>query len=280
MADETLESVATSEQQTRAEAMGWIPPTRYKGDPTRYIDADAFLERGETVMPILKENNKRLQAEIAVLRETSGKQTAALVAAQDAIEHIEERHSVETQKAVERARAEVKRQLAEASREGDHEGVAELTDQLTLLNKAEAKAEAKVEAVPAFEPPPELREWNAENAWFGTDKRKTALALGIAQELRDGGELAVGRVFFDKVKAEMEAMLGEAQGKAPGKVEGARNGTEGDTSTRGKKSFSAMPKDAQEACDADARQFVGPTKRYKTLADWRSQYATIYFEGS
>ena len=95
--------------------MGWIPPTRYKGDPTRYIDAEAFLERGETVMPILKENNKKLQTELSALRESSAKQAAALAAAEDAIEQIEERHSVETQKAVERARADVKRQLAVSS---------------------------------------------------------------------------------------------------------------------------------------------------------------------
>lgn len=284
MPNEQLESQAEPEVQQKAEKLGWIPPTRYKGDPERYIDAEEFLERGETVMPILKENNRKMKLELDTLRETSRAQSEALQRAEDAIDQIEERHSVETQKAVERARADVKRQLAAASAEGDHEGVAELTDQLTRLKAAEEAAgerEEKPEQQAPFMPPAELRQWNEDNPWFGPDKRKTALALGIAQELREGGEQSTGRAFFDKVTAEMNGMFGEREERqTSSKVEGARNGSDGDARVVGKKSYAALPKDAKEACDADARSFVGPTKKYKNLADWRGRYAELYFEGN
>ncbi len=276
-----IESTATPEVQAKAEQLGWISPTRFKGDPARFIDAEEYVERGQTVLPIVKEQNKRLHAELESVRQESAKTAAALKAAQAAIEQIEERHSVATQKAIENARKEVKLQLAAASEAGDHEGVAELTDQLTRMNKAESKAEEKKETAPAtLAPDPELIAWNAENQWFGKDKRKTSLALGIAQELRESGEKSVGRVFYEKVAAEVEATLAPKEENTPtSKVEGARNGSDNEVRTGGKKSFAALPADAKAACDADTRNFVGPGKRYKTQAEWRNRYAELYFEG-
>lgn len=278
-----LESAADSAMQSKAEKMGWIPPSRYKGDPERYIDADAYIERGETVLPIVKEQNKRLQADLQNLRAESARTAAALKAAQDAIDQIEERHSVATQKAVENAREELKAQLVAASESGDHVGVAELTDKLTQLKVAEAApaGQPKPQAPAPFVPAPELAEWNKENPWFGTDRRKTSLALGIAQELREGGEKSTGREFFDLVTSELnKTSFGEAEPVRASKVEGGRNGSEVESRASGKRTFSSLPADAKAACDADARQFVGPNKRYKTKEEWRSRYAELYFEGA
>jgi hypothetical protein len=280
MSDSLVESAAPPEVQVEAEKMGWIPPSRFKGDPERFIDADAYVERGQTVLPIVKEQNKRLQAELAAVRAQAEATASALKAAQTAIDSIEERHSVETQKAVERARLQVKAQLVAASESGDHEGVAELTDQLTKLNAVEPEPAKKQPVAPQqFTPPADLAAWNAENPWFGTDKRRTALALGIAQELRESGDASTGRAFFDKVKVELDATLGvKDETPAASKVEGARNGGgEEPAARRGGKSFSSLPADAKAACDADSRKFVGPGKKYKTADEWRSRYAEMYF---
>ena len=275
-----IQSAAAPEVQERAEKIGWIPPERFKGDPDRFIDAEDYLERGETVLPIVKEHNRRLQAELDNLRQESSATAAALRSAQLAIEQIEERHTVATQKAVANARAQVKAQLAAASEAGDHDGVAELTDQLTQLKLSEdvaRKAEPIVVPTPqpSFTPPPEMVEWNAENPWFGTDKRKTALALGIAQDLREKGESATGRRFFDLVAAEMEQTLAPST-SAASKVEGARGGV-GATKS-GSKGYDALPADAKAACESDMRNFVGPNKRYKSAVEWRNRYAELYFE--
>jgi hypothetical protein len=174
----------------------------------------------------------------------------------------------------------VKAQLSAASEAGDHEGVAELTDQLSQLNVAVpvTKPEpAQQQQAPVFTPPPELRQWNDENPWFGTDKRKTSLALGIAQELRDNGETGTGRAFFEKVGAEVDKMLGTGKQEPRGdKVEGARGGVSGEGRSSSGKGYAALPADAKAACDLEARRFVGEGKRYKTIADWRSRYAEIY----
>lgn len=271
-------SQASVEVQRQAEDMGWIPPSRFKGDPERFVDAEVYIKRGEEVLPIVREQNKRLHTELAGVKQQAQQTAAALKAAQDSIAQMEELHTVATQRAVEAAKQQVKSQLAAASEAGDHEGVAELTDKLVKMNTpVPAKVVTAPVPEPAFVPPPELVEWNAENPWFGTNKRKTALALAIAQELRESGETAQGRVFFERIKAEMEHDLG-VQPPRGDKVEGARNGSEGEVrGNSGKKDYAAMPADARAACDSDARRFVGEGKRYKTQQDWRNRYAEIYF---
>ena len=278
MSEETLlESAAPPEIQAKAEKLGWMPPARYKGDPERFVDAETYLERGETVLPIVKEQNKRLHAELEALKAESSRTSAALKNATEAIEQIEERHSVSTQKAVEEARRQLKVELASASEDGRHRDVAELTDQLTQLNDSEKEAKKEAKAPPpSFTPPPDLVEWNAENPWFGQNKRKTALALAVAQEMREAGDTRQGRTFYEAVTVEVESVLGDKKSAPSGdKVEGGRNGEE-NPGPRGK-GFASLPTDARAACDADARKFVGPGKRYKTQAEWRSRYAEIYF---
>jgi len=272
-ANTVVESQAPADVQKAAEQMGWIPPSRFKGDPERFVDADVYVKRGEEVLPIVREQNKRLHSELDQLKSESAKTRQALAAAQKAIEQMEEVHTVATQKAVEDARKQLKSQLAAASEAGDHEGVAELTDQLTKMPEKAAIAPKPTPAPQAFTPPKELLEWNQENPWFGTNKRKTSLALGIAQELRDAGDTTDGRAFFEKVAKEMEKELGTTQ-EPPDKVSGARGGS--DAPNGSKNGYSSMPAEARAACDADAKRFVGEGKKYKTIADWRTRYAEIY----
>ena len=280
MSDEmtVIESAATPEVQAEAEKMGWIPPARYKGEAERFVDADTFIERGETVLPIVKKQLALTRAELDSVRRQSADQAAALRQAQEAIDQIEERHSVATQKAVENARRELKSQLAQASANGDHEAVAELTDQMTQLKEAETVAKEEKKAAPAdIPPPPEVVAWNAENPWFGTDKRKTAFFLGIAQDMREKGDARLGADFFNAALAEMEAELGGGKQAKTDKVEGGRGGAgEGSSSPR-VKSYASLPADAKAACDADIRKFVGESKRYKTAAEWRGRFAEMYF---
>lgn len=280
MAEEAvIESSATPEVQKQAEAMGWIPASRYKGDAERFVDAEEFIQRGETVLPIVKKQLETTRTELAASRAEAAKTAAALKTMQESLEAIEERHSVETQKAVEKAREQLKAQLAKASEAGDHEAVAELTDELTRANAAldkpvEKKKEEKIEA---FVPPADLVDWNKENEWFGKNRRLTALALGIAQELREAGETVQGRAFFDKIGKEMEQYLPQKKADPVDKVEGAKGGAEGETRMNGKKGYASLPADAKAACDADAKKFVGEGKKYKDIGSWRAQYATLYF---
>ena len=52
------QAAAPVEQEART--LGWVPAEEFKGDPNRWVDAETFVERGHTVMPILRKNNERL----------------------------------------------------------------------------------------------------------------------------------------------------------------------------------------------------------------------------
>ena len=54
-----MEGEVNVEQEART--LGWVPQEEFKGDPNRWVDADTFVERGHTVMPILRKNNERLE---------------------------------------------------------------------------------------------------------------------------------------------------------------------------------------------------------------------------
>src|SRR5256885_800185 len=80
--------------------------------------------------------------------------------------------------------------------------------------------------------------WMAENPWFGTDKRRTALANGIADELRSDPANAglTGKPFFDRITEEVERVFGGNQRRnGASKVEESRgSGTGGGGASAGK----------------------------------------------
>lgn len=282
---EVVESKCAPEVQREAEGLGWKPAERwkprYEGD--RFIDADAYIERTETVLPIVKSQLAATRGELAAANARIAAQDTAIAEAQEAIQHIEARHTVDTQKAVEAARRQVKEQLAAASQAGDHEAVAELTEQMVDLNNAEKAAESKPVVVEEKKAPeiiltPEQLAWNAENPWFSTNTKRTALFIACCQELRAGGETARGKPFFDMAKAEMEKELGIYQKTPDSKVEGGRQSGDGESRQSGKKTYAALPADAKSACEADTRKFVGKGKLFQTAAEWHDHFANLYYQ--
>jgi hypothetical protein len=262
--------------EDQAKQLGWTPQDQFRGDPEKWVDAETFVEKGKHIMPILQKNNERLQSELAALRQQQERQQQALATAQTALEDLQEKQTAQTQKAVDEARKELKAQIRIASENGDHEALAELTDQLTLMpTKAEAKApeQRAPEQIPL---PPDFVAWQNDNKWFGQDVRKTALANAVGAELRQNGSTLIGRPFWDAVSAEVDKVFNpRPDPDRPGddKVGGARNGAGG----AGGKGYSDLPADAKSACDADIRVKVGEGKRYKTAAEWRAKYAELYF---
>ncbi len=286
-----LESAATAEVQAAATKLGWIPPERYKGDPERFVDADAFIERGETVLPIVKKQLENTRTELREIKEREAATAAALAKAQKAIEEIDLRHSVATQKAVERAKADVKAQLELASEAGDHKGVAELTERMVELNDAAKDAKAAAETKPAadapkaYVPSASVKEWNAANPWYGdsTDAEnidRTNIMNRAAYMLRLAGFPGTETEFLEQAKADMEIAWEKKHPKQVDKVGGGAHGSNeegGGGAPRGK-TYNSLPKDAKEQCDRDASQFVGPNKLYKTKADWNAAFTKLYFE--
>jgi hypothetical protein len=259
--------------------MGWAPKEEFRGDPDKWIDAETFVKRGEEFMPILKASNRKLQAELAEVKGQLTKTNELLTASAESIEALKEFNSAAVRKEAKEKVKELKEALVEAKKEGDVEQEVEIAEQLqeqrAAIKKAEAAPKPKTPPPDDYTANPEWKAWVSENAWWGTDKRRTSLALGIADELKAKPENAglVGKAFLDKVSEEVEATFGTPRQRSD-KVEGGAPGHRGGN---GGRSFGDLPAEAKDACERQAQRLVGEGRAFKTAQEWRNYYAKQYF---
>lgn len=247
--------------EARARAMGWTPKDEFKGDPAKWRDANEFVERGEREVPLLRAQNKRLEAKIGELSTT--------------VKEFAEHLSKTEQRAYDRAIADLKEQRKAALAAGDgdaFEAVDEKIDQI----KREAAAKAAKQATTKSDdgPDPVYAEWEARNAWL-KDAELSDYAEFAAQKLRAGGEKATGAEFLDmvaaKVKAQFPAKFTNPRRESAQAVEGAAPARRS-----GGKTYADMPAEARAACDRMAKNgFAGNDK---AMAAFKADYVKQYFE--
>ena len=266
--------------------LGWAPRDKWRGDPDNWVDAKTFIERGKSMMPLLKKNNEDLRAEIGTLKGQMGQLGESLRAAQAVIDALEVSRDEDLKASAEAARAELKDQLATALENDDHAAVAELTQKMTDLTTAQAAqdadrkaaAEGKKKGAKGGEPElaPEVKKWYDDHPDFIKNQRKVALAQAIAVEMRQRGIATTGAEFLDAVADEVEKALGSTG--LPSKAEGGNGGT-GRTSSDsgGSKGYDDLPQEAKDACERAAKRVVGPDRAHKDLTSWRKSYAKQYF---
>lgn len=276
-----------AEAEARARTMGWLPKEQFKGAPERWQDADAYLKRGEEIMPILQANNRQLTTDVAAMRAENGRLATML---QGATESIEELKNFNSQMAVERAKTQKERLLGalKAAREADDvEKESQIQTQLnelsiSIADAGKSKTKPAEAAKPAeqqhFSKSPEFKVWAAENAaWFGVDRRRTAVAMAIAEEIRlDAGNAAlVGRPFLDRISQELERTF--APPTAASKTEGGSRPEGG--GSKPKHTYNELPPDAKAACERGAKRVVGAKgsgRAYETIEAYRDFYVANY----
>lgn len=271
--EQVVETPAATESSkavlAEARQLGWVPLEEFRGDQSRWVDAEAFVQRGHEIMPLLKANNNRLLEELTTVR-------GQLKQATEAIEQLQMASAEITKERVAAVRKELVTSIRTAREEGNIEDEDRLTEKLAELKAAERAEPApkKIEA-PVVDPAFTTWAMQPENAWFGKDRRRTSLAMAIAEELRadPANNRLVGVPFYEKVAAEVEATVSPPR---PDRVEGSRGGAGGSGSGAGGKGYAALPADARAACDKQGKQFIGKPG-FKDAAAWNAYYAKIYF---
>jgi hypothetical protein len=274
-----------------ARQTGWTPLDKFKGKAENWVDADEWVERGKTLIPILTANNRRLQQDLLTRDQKIGTLEAKLESATAAIEKLEKHWSEANKRAVQNAKAQLRQELREARAAGDMEAEDKILDQLDEIRDAEREASKKPEAPPVKkdEPSgkdnqftPSYKAWLADNPWYGVDKKKTKEYNRLSEDLREEGFTEVDGEFFDLLDREYAKRYGKdpdddgddtPPARPASKVESG-SGRSGQRGDRG--DFASLPKEARDACHADAEELVGPDKRYKTMKDWEAAYNKIY----
>lgn len=276
--------------EEKARELGWAPKESFRGDKEKWIDAEAYVKRGEELMPILRANNAKLLGEVSTLRGELSSTRDMLKAAAESIEALKEYNTEATLRTAKIESANLTEALKAARAEGDVEKEHEIAEQLEehrqAIKEAGKPVVKKDEPVPTIKEDPAFVTWREENPWFGQgpshDKRRSSVMLAIATELRnDPANTGLkGREFLDKVVDELEKTFPsqEPRRSGNGKVEGGGRGSGGSGGGGDVgKTYSDLPADVKVVCDRQAGRLVGPNRAYKTLNDWRAKYAEDYF---
>lgn len=261
--------------------MGWIPRDQYKGDPERFIEAEDFVTRGKEFIPILRANNRKLETELSSVKGEVQQLRTLLNAGKEAIEELTAHNTKATLTAATRHQRELKAALRAAEREGNETEVEQIETQLeevdTTITEAKTKTTKGSRQDEPQEESPALKEWKKENAWYGEDKEKTAMANAMATTLRAEGISVVGKPFMAMVTERLKKYYpdeGEnARSRSSRVGEGSRSNG-GDTGSG--RSYASLPKEAKEACERASLKVVGEGRAYKTIGDWRKKYVSDY----
>lgn len=266
-----------------AREMGWRPQAEFRGDQSKWVDAETFVSRGENFIPILRADREKLRGEVAETKAALTETQQLLKASQEAIAELQRYHSEDTARQVEKAKKDLVKQLREARDNGDVEAEVEIQDELSKIRTAQAApAPAPKPAAPATPPAPatdpEQAAWLEANTWFKTSPRLRGLAMGVAEELRSKNASLKGKAFYDAIDEEMAEYL-DPPTRGADKVGGGRgpSGGSGGGSGGRQKTYADLPSDAKAACDQYASKLVGPGRAHKDLASWQAQYAKDYF---
>lgn len=227
-ASETLETKAPaeteqpSESESRARRMGWHPKNEYDAsgrDPSKWVEAEEFIKRGEEQLPVIKERYRKLERQYEGLE---GKLTEGNKLLQDLVKHQAEREK----KAVEKAIKGLEAKRDEATLNGDVAQVraisAEINEQEASLANA-PKIESRADKADV---PPEINAWVQENQWFDSDPIARGAAIAAYGKLT-GDKSMTETQRLAKVRAEVakrfpEHFTNANRNKAPS-VEGGGN---------------------------------------------------------
>ena len=275
----------STEVEQAAREMGWRPKEEFRGDTSKWVDAETFVSRGENFIPILRADREKLRGEVAETKAALTETQQLLRASQEAIDELKRYHSEDTARQVEKAKKDLVKQLKQAREDGDVEAEVEIQDELTKIRTAQAApAPAPKPAAPAAPTAPpadqDFTAWSANNTWFASNPRLRGLTLGIAEELRSKQPTLKGKAFYDAIDAEMADYL-DPPARGTDKVQGGRgpSGGSGGGSGGRQKTYADLPADAKQACDGYASKLVGPGRAHKDLASWQAAYAADYFSG-
>jgi hypothetical protein len=230
--------------EAKATRMGWRPQSEFKGEPSKWIDAETFVKRGEEILPIVQANAKALEK----ANQAAEKRIANL---EKTLKEFGDYHTKSEERAYQRALADLVAQQEAFAEAGNVEGVRATTEQIVDLGKEVSKV-PKVTADDAE--PQHITDFRAENPWFQKDSVMTAAAHAIAEELALAGLVDPVKQLAEvskRIKTEFPHKFENQRRAAPATVESS-------TPTRkAGKTYSDLPPDAKAQCDRFVTQIKG-----------------------
>lgn len=284
----------------KAKSIGWKDPAEWKGNPPKngFVKASEYLKRAETVIPIMKAQSAKVEAELATAKKEleDFKTTTAKTI---------ERMSSMTKVALDRQRTQLEDKYSDAidaaTEVGDKAAVRKLrADERKDLKEFDEAAEEsrpdpkelekateKVNAALPKDVQATISEWIAINPWYEADEEMQALANARHGKLlkdKPGMTLADNLEETRKyVATKFPEKFGEVEDDDEKPARGSRvEGGSRMAGGGGGSKFSKLPADAKTQADKFIKEdglFLekGETAD-KDLAKARERYAAAYLE--
>jgi len=236
------EAQVDDETIARATLYGWSPKEDFRGDPDRWISADEYVKRADTLLPISKAMNRVLEGKVTDLQGT-------VQELNETISRMAKVNKGVAKKAYDQALGDIRDQQALAITNEDGDEFKRLEEVKDNLEKPE---EIEVKAAPKGKIDPVTQQWIDDREWYRNDHQMRNYALGIGNFVaQQYGNLST-EDFLTKVDEEVKLRFPEKfsnpnRGK-PNAVDGGSLGG-GSQNKGGKgKTFNDLPKDAKDAC--------------------------------
>jgi hypothetical protein len=279
--DETAEaedgSDEGSEIEAKAREAGWKPKDKWKGDQSRWTDAETFLERTrpakirESVDELTREN-RDLKKQIADAQAQFGKR----------LEKMETLNKVQRRKMY--AEIETARRAAvEVGDTAEYDRQNEMEQQLFQAEQDAGKATAKADEPEAPKADnPEILQWISENSWFNKSPMLTKAAEGISQQLAEDEPGLTLKENLAKTRAEIIKRFPEKFSKAK---PAATNGNGHSAVEAGQRSapapkgkgFSDIPAEERKIIEGHVEEGLYKKKADETVAQQKARAAAAYW---
>lgn len=255
---ETVEQVDThspeqAETEAQARRLGWVPKEEFRGDPAKHRSAEEFLERGKNILPIVQENNDRLQRRVSELEST-------LKETREATKELLEFSSKAEERAYKRAKAELEARIEQAAQQADpaaaRQAVREM-EELEAGRRVEAKREPE-KAAPQVNHT--IQSWIERERWYNADRTLNAFATDVFGEIERNHPGMSDEEKLAETKRRTMEKFPEKFGVNPNRQAAAAVATPNGSSAprrSSKKTYEDLPADAKAACDKFVRTIPG-----------------------
>ncbi|WP_213775103.1 hypothetical protein [Bradyrhizobium sp. dw_78] len=235
--------------ETKARRLGWVPLDEFKGDHARWRDADEFMRRGETILPIVQENNRVLhdkltatERQMTEMRQVLGELHASQKANEDRIRA--------------QARAELENEMRVAVQTADTQRFEAANARLREVERPAAPVvpQAQSPMPGAALPPgidPYVERWMAENTWMQDPALSLFAQAHSAQLMQEKPGLGIQDRLAD-VKRRVQDQFPEKFGLNPRRNEAASVAFASAPPVArrsNKRGYDDLPGEAKAACD-------------------------------
>lgn len=167
-----------AEVEQRARNMGWRPREEFRGDASRWLPADEFVERGERMLPLLQERNRAADRTITDLQRQISEQGQTLNVMLESTRRAE-------QAGYRRAMQELYQQRARAVEMGDTAAFQAVEQAMRELGPPPPEAPPQPQpqrGQPQANQDPVIQAWVRQNPWFTQNRMANVAMIAAMQE--------------------------------------------------------------------------------------------------